>query len=86
MLVSYGEELLAPQLTPKLKEHNLSFAHICLFNILPANSYPGLEEGHTLLAVQNSLFSMYTPLLEVFSSILNPGMCHTVVSRDTLNI
>jgi hypothetical protein len=34
--VSYGEGLLAPHPTPKLRDHPLSSAHGCLFNIFSA--------------------------------------------------
>jgi hypothetical protein len=33
-LFFYGEELLAPRLTPKLEEHPLSAVRDCLFSIL----------------------------------------------------
>jgi hypothetical protein len=35
-LMFYGEELLAPHPTPKLKDHPLSVVRDCLFNIFAA--------------------------------------------------
>jgi hypothetical protein len=36
MVIVYGEELLAPRPTPKLKNHPLSAVHDCLFNVFAA--------------------------------------------------
>jgi len=37
----YGEELLAPRLTPKLEDHHLSAVRDCLFNIFAATLHVG---------------------------------------------
>jgi hypothetical protein len=37
----YGEELLAPRPTPKLKDHPLSVVRVCLFNIFAAALHIG---------------------------------------------
>ena len=34
IVISYGEELLAPRPTPKLEDHPLSAARSCLFSIV----------------------------------------------------
>ena len=37
----YGEELLAPRLTPKLEDHTLSFVRDWLFNIFASTFHIG---------------------------------------------
>ena len=52
----YGDELLAPRLTPKLADHPLSSVHDCLFNIFAATLHIGgcssirnLRTSHTVV-------------------------------------
>jgi len=42
----YGEELLAPHSTPKLKDHPLSAVRDCLFNIFLATHHTGGRSLH----------------------------------------
>jgi len=44
MIHFYGEELLAPRPSPKLKDHPLSAVRICLFNIFASALHTG---GHS---------------------------------------
>ena len=41
MIRFYGEELLVPRPTPKLKDHPLSAVRDCLFNIFAATLHIG---------------------------------------------
>ena len=47
----YGEELLAPPPTPKLKDHTLSAVRSCLFNIFAAGSRSSIRNLRTRHAV-----------------------------------
>ena len=74
----YGEELLAPRPTPKLRDHPLSTVHDCLFNIFTATLHIGgcssirnlrmchaMVTGHEHTSSQNSLL-----LGTVFSTLV----------------
>jgi hypothetical protein len=59
MIRFYGEELLAPHLTPNLEDHPLSTLQDCLFNIFPStlrirgrSSIHNLRTRHALVNTQ----------------------------------
>ena len=54
---SYGEELSAPRLTPKLEDHLLSALRDCLFNIFATNFHTG---GHSSICNMRTRHVMVT--------------------------
>jgi len=51
----YGEDLLAPRPTPKLKDHSLTAVHDCLFNIFAATLHIGGRSSNPNLRTRHAV-------------------------------
>jgi len=76
----YGEELLAPRLTPKLEDHPLSAVRDCLFNIFAPTLHIGSRSSIRKLRTRHAVVTGTHLLRQHF--IIAIQKLHVSATRD----
>jgi hypothetical protein len=101
MIYFYGEELLAPQPTPKLEDHNLSAVCDCLLNIFVATPHIGGRSSICNLRMRHTMVTgthlSWTTIITIIKNLLisalvtceldgSPTVLHQILFVDTCHL